>query len=105
MGMGRAYAARVWATHPDWEKPVSGVSLTASFGGEDENSPKGLKSQARTNCRGEALLTFRLPEMPGAPEDEEVDLEIRGNRRNFHNSMTASLTCCRCAGILLSTAT
>ncbi len=103
IGMGRAYVARVWATHPDSDKPVSGVSLTASFGGEDENSPKGLKSQARTNSRGEALLTFRLPEMPGAPEDEEVDLEIRGNRGNFHNSMTASLHYWRRAGILLST--
>src|SRR6266849_3310524 len=103
IGMGSAYVARVWATHPDSDKPVSGVSLTASLGDEDENSPKGLKSQARTNSRGEALLTFRLPELPGAPEDEEVDLEIRGNRGNFHNSMTASLHYWRRAGILLST--
>src|SRR6266849_1548360 len=103
VGTGRAYVARVWAKRPDSDKPVSGVSLTASLGDEDENSPKGLKSQARTNSRGEALLTFRLPELPGAPEDEEVDLEIRGNRGNFHNSMTASLHYWRRAGILLST--
>src|SRR5437899_2170127 len=72
IGMGRTYVARVWATRPDSDKPVPGVSLTASFGDEDEeDSPKGLKSKARTNSRGEALLTFRLPEMRGASEDEQ----------------------------------
>jgi hypothetical protein len=103
IGMGHAYVARVWATRPDSEKPVSGVFLTAAFGGEDEDSPRGLKSQARTNSRGEALLTFRLPEMPGAPEEDQVDLEIRGTRRSFHNSLTATLHYWRRAGILLAT--
>src|SRR6266481_333917 len=103
IGMGRAYVARVWATHPDSDKPVSGVSLTASFGDEDDDTPKGMKTQALTYSRGEALLPLLLPEMPGAPEDEEVDLEIRGNRGNFHNSMTANLHYWRRAAILLST--
>src|SRR5438552_9825535 len=61
IGMGRGYVARVWATRPDSDKPVPGVSLTASFGDEDEDTPKGMKAQARTNSRGEALLTFHLP--------------------------------------------
>jgi len=103
IGMGRTYVARVWATRPDSDKPVPGVSLTASFGDEDEDTPKGLKSQARTNSRGEALLTFRLPQMPAAPEDEQVDLEIRGTRGNFQNSLSAALHYWRRAGVLLST--
>src|SRR6266404_4936767 len=61
VGMGRTYVARVCATRPDSDKPVPGVSLTASFGDEEEDTVKGLKSHARTNSRGEALLTFRLP--------------------------------------------
>jgi hypothetical protein len=91
IGMGRAYVARVWATRPDSDKPVPGVFLTASFGDEDEDTPKGMKAQARTNSRGEALLTFHLPEMPGAPDDQQVDLEIRGTRGNFRNSLAATL--------------
>lgn len=43
VGMGRAYVARVWATRPDSDKPVPGVSLTASFGDEDDDTPKGMK--------------------------------------------------------------
>jgi hypothetical protein len=31
IGMGRGYVARVWATRPDSDKPVPGVSLTVSF--------------------------------------------------------------------------
>src|SRR6266403_5659800 len=85
IGMGRTYVARVWATRPESDKPVPGVSLTASFGDEDEDTPKGMKAQARTNSRGEALLTFHLPEMRGAPDDQQVDLEIRGTRGSFRN--------------------
>jgi uncharacterized protein YfaS (alpha-2-macroglobulin family) len=103
IGNGRTYVARVWATRPSSDRPVPGVSLAASFGDEDEDSPKGLKSQARTNSRGEALLTFHLPQMPGAPEDEQVDLEICGTRGNFQNSLSASLHYWRRAGVLLST--
>lgn len=103
IGMGRTYVARVWATRPDSDKPVSGVSLTASFGDEDEDTPKGMKAQARTNSRGEALLTFHLPEMPGAPDDQQVDLEIRGTRGNFRNSLAATLHYWRRAAVLLST--
>jgi hypothetical protein len=103
IGMGRTYLARVWATRPDSNKPVPGVFLTASFGDEDEDTPKGMKAQARTNSRGEALLKFHLPEMPGAPDDEQVDLEIRGTRGNFQNSLAATLHCWRRAAVLLST--
>lgn len=104
IGMGHAYVARVWATRPDSGKPVPGVSLAASFGDDDEaNTPKSMKTQARTNSRGEALLTFRLPEKPGAPEDQEVELEIRGTRENFQNSLTSTLHFWRRAAILLST--
>jgi len=87
VGMGRAYVARVWATRPDSGKPVSGVSLTASFGDKDEeDTPKGLKSQARTNSRGEALLTFRLPEMPGASEKDLPNL-LHGKMPGFIRSL------------------
>src|SRR5229473_7140117 len=103
IGMGRTYVARVWVTRPDSDKPVPGVSLTASFGDEDEDTPKGMKAQARTNSRGEALLTFHLPEMPGAPDDQQVDLEIRGTRGNFRNSLAATLHYWRRAAVLLST--
>lgn len=103
VGMGRAYFARVWATRPDSDKPVPGVSLTASFGDEDDDTPKGMKAQVRTNSRGEALLTFHLPEIPGATDDEQVDLEIRGTRGNFRNSVTATLRYWRRAAVLLST--
>jgi hypothetical protein len=103
VGTGRGYVARVWATRPDSDKPVPGVSLTASFGDEDEDTPKGMKAQARTNSRGEALLMFHLPEMPGAPDDQQVDLEIRGTRGNFRNSLAATLHYWRRAAVLLST--
>src|SRR5467141_821878 len=103
VGTGRGYVARVWAKRPDSDKPVPGVSLTASFGDEDEDTPKGMKAQARTNSRGEALLTFHLPEIPGVPDDEQVDLEIRGTRGNFRNSLVATLHYWRRAAVLLST--
>src|SRR6266704_2857903 len=101
VGMGRTYVARVWATRPDSDKPVPRVSLTASFGDEDEDTPKGMKAQARTNSRGEAQLMFHLPEMPGAPDDQQVDLEIRGTRGNFRNSLAATLHYLRRAAVLL----
>jgi len=44
VGTGRAYVARVWAKRPDSDKPVPGVSLTASFGDEDDDTPKGMKA-------------------------------------------------------------
>ena len=103
VGMGRTYVARVWATRPDSEKPVAGVSLTATFGDEDDDNAKGTKAEARTNSRGEALLTFHLPEMQGAPDDEELDCEIRGTRGNFQNSLSATLRYWRRAAVLLST--
>jgi len=101
IGMGRTYAARVWATRPDSDRPVPGVSLIGSLGDEGDTK-KGMTAQGRTDSRGEALLTFRLPEMPGAP-DEEVEMEIRGARGNFRNSLTASLHYWRRAAVLLST--
>ena len=98
VGMGRAYVARVWATRPDSGKPVSGVSLTASFGDKDEeDTPKGLKSQARTNSRGEALLTFRLPEMPGASEKDLPNL-LHGKMPGFIRSVVAAGGC-RCGSV------
>lgn len=104
IGLGHTYVARVWATRPDSDKPVSGVSLVASIGDDDEGTtPKGMKARARTNARGEGQLTFQLPETPGAPEDQEVDLEIRGTRGNFQNSLTTTLHYWRRAAILLST--
>lgn len=104
IGLGHTYVARVWATRPDSEKPVAGVSLRALLGDEDEeDTRRGPRSQARTNSRGEALLTLRLPEKPGAPDDEEVDLEIRGTRGNFQNSVTTNLHFWRRAAVLLST--
>ena len=103
IGMGRTYAARVWATRPDSDRPVPGVSLIGSLGDEDDDTVKGMKAQARTDSRGEALLTFRLPEMPGAPDDDQVEMEIRGARGNFQNSLTASLHYWRRAAVLLST--
>lgn len=103
IGLGHSYVARVWATRPDSDKPVAGVSLTALIGDDDEASPpKGMKAQARTNSRGEAVLTFRLPEKTGAPDDEEADLEIRGARGSFQNSVTSTLHFWRRAAILLS---
>src|SRR5690349_6314038 len=71
VGLGHTYVARVWATRPDSDKPVAGVSLTALIGDDLEaDTPKGMKAHARTDSRGEALLTFRLPEEAGTPEDE-----------------------------------
>lgn len=90
ISMGRAYVVRVWATRPDSNKPVPGVFLTALIGDDEASTPKGMKAQAQTNSHGEALLTFRLPEKPGAPEDQEADLEIRGTRGNFQNSVTST---------------
>src|SRR5215469_1028161 len=104
IGIGHTYVARVWATRPDSDKPVTGVSLTALIGDDVEtDTPKGMKAKARTDSRGEALLTFRLPEKTGAPEDEETDLEIRGTRGNFQNSLTSTLRFWRRAAVLLST--
>ena len=105
MTLGHTYVAHVWATRPGSNKPVPGVDLTATFGDEDEvETEKGMKANGRTNLRGEATLTFRLPEAPGgAPDDETVDLEISGSHDNFRNSLTAELHLWRRAGILLST--
>ena len=103
IGMGRTYAARVWATRPDSDRPVPGITLIGSLGDEDDDTAKGMKAQARTDSRGEALLTFRLPEMPGAPDDEQVEMEIGGARGNFQNSLTANLHYWRRAAVLLST--
>ena len=104
IGAGRTYVARVWATRPDSNVPVPGVSLSASFGNENEaDTPKGLKAHARTNVRGEALLTFHLPGEPVEADQEQVDLEITGTRGNFQNAVTASLRFWRRAAILLST--
>ena len=103
IGMGHTYAARVWATRPDSDRPVPGITLIGSLGDEDDHTAKGMKAQARTDSHGEALLTFRLPEMPGAPDDEQVEMEIRGARGNFQNSLTASLHYWHRAAVLLST--
>ena len=103
IGLGHSYVARVWATRPDSDKPVPGVSLTAFIGDDEQDTPKGMKAHARTNARGQAQLTFQLPELAGAPEDQEVDLEIRGTRGYFHNSLTSTLHFWRRAAILLST--
>lgn len=103
IGMGRTYAVRVWATRPDSDRPVPGVSLIGSLGDEDDDTAKGMKAQARTDSRGEALLTFRLPEMPGASDDEQVEMNIRGARGHFQNSLNASLHYWRRAAVLLST--
>jgi hypothetical protein len=103
VGMGRTYVARVWATRPDSDKPVPGVSLTASFGDGEDDTARGTKAEARTHSRGEALLTFHLPEVPGAPDDEKVDFEIGGTRGNFQNSLSATLRYWRRAAVLLST--
>lgn len=37
IGMGRTYAVRVWATRPDSDRPVPGVSLIGSLGDEDDD--------------------------------------------------------------------
>ena len=103
IGLGHSYVARVWATRPDSDKPVQGVSLTAFIGDDEQDTPKGTKARARTNARGQAQLTFQLPELAGAREDQEVDLEIRGTRGYFHNSLTSTLHFWRRAAILLST--
>ena len=103
IGLGHTYVARVWAARPDSDKPVPGVSVTAFIGDEEETAPKGMTARARTNVRGETQLTFQLPESAGAPEDQEVDLEIRGTRGYFHNSLTSTLHFWRRAAILLST--
>jgi hypothetical protein len=103
IGLGQTYIARVWATRPDSDKPVPGVLLTAFIGDDEQDTPKSMKAHAQTNARGEAQLTFQLPELAGAPEDEEVDLEIQGIRGNFHNSLTSTLHFWRRAAILLST--
>jgi hypothetical protein len=102
--MNRTYVARVWATRPDSPKPVSGVALTALIGEQDEaDTSRGAKVQARTNMRGEAQLTLHLHEVPGTPDDQTVDLEIKGNRGNFQNAVTASLHLWRRAAILFCT--
>src|SRR5437763_862796 len=73
------------------------------IGDDEQDTPKGTKARARTNARGQAQLTFQLPELAGAREDQEVDLEIRGTRGYFHNSLTSTLHFWRRAAILLST--
>jgi hypothetical protein len=103
VGMGRTYAAHVWATHPDSNTPVSGVDLTGTLGSPYGDGSKDLEAHAKTNARGEALLTFHLPEAVGAPDDEEVQLEVKGMLGNFLNSVDASLHLWGRAAILLST--
>src|SRR2546425_699222 len=73
IGMGRTYAARVWATRPDSDKPVPGGSLAASFGDEDEDTPKRHKCQARSYSRGETLLRLPLSPMHGSSEYAQLD--------------------------------
>ncbi len=104
IGLGRTYLARVRATRPDTNEPVPGVLLTGILGDDDETeAPKGLKSSTRTNSRGEATLKFRLPEIAAAPDDKEIDLEIRGSLGFFKNSLTSPIQFWRRAAILLST--
>ena len=102
VGLGHAYTARVWATRPGSNKPVSGVALTGVFG-DDDDAQAGMKASTHTNLHGEATLTFLMPEGPGAADDETLDLAISGEHNNFKNSLTAELHLWRRAGILLST--
>lgn len=104
IGLGRTYIARVRATNPETKAPVSGVALTGLLGDtEDSDAPKEIRPRARTNSRGEAVLKFRLPEFNGAPDDSEIDLEIKGSLGNFKNSLTCPIHFWRRAAILLST--
>src|SRR5262249_7941835 len=54
-------------------------------------------------AQGEAVLKFHLPELSGAPNDTEADLEIRGSRGNFRNSLSTTVRFWRRATIVLST--
>ena len=104
IGLGRRYVARVWATRPDSDQPVAGVSLAAFFGDPvDADGPKGWKARASTNARGEARITLQLPELSGAPDEEESDLEIHGTNGNFKTFLTATLHVWRQAAVLLAT--
>src|SRR5215470_12039039 len=40
VGLGHSYVARVWATRPDSDKPMPGVSLTAFIGDDETDTPK-----------------------------------------------------------------
>ena len=99
VGSGGTYVAEVWATRPNSSVPVAGVDLHASIG-DDDPLPPGLTAHARTNSRGQARLTFHLPE---SVSEDEPDLEIKGTLGNFENSVTGTLHLMSRAGILLST--
>lgn len=96
------YIAHVWATRPNSSKPVSGVELTGWLGDEDD-ATGGIRAQGRTNLHGEATLSFHLPVLPPVGQEEDVDLEIRGKRAGFQNSVTGTLKLWEHAAILLST--
>src|SRR5271157_1018656 len=99
VGSGGTYVAEVWATRPNSTQPVPGVALQATIG-DDDPPPAGLTAHARTNSRGQARLTFHLPE---TVSDNEADLEIKGTLGNFENSVTGTLHIAPRAAILLST--
>lgn len=103
IGLGKTYFARVRAIHPETNAPVPGVALTGMLGDDNEaETQKSLKAAARTNSRGEAVLKFRLPETTGAPDDTEIDLEIKGSLGNFKNSLITTIRFWRQATVLLS---
>ena len=104
IGLGKTYVARVRAVRPDTNDPVPGVALSGFLGDSDDaDLPKQLKPTARTNAQGEAILKFRLPEIAGASDDSQLDMEIRGSRGNFKNSLTSTIQLWRRALVLLST--
>ncbi len=96
---GGTYAAELWAIRPNSTIPVPGVDLQAAIGDADP-MPPGLTAHARTNSRGEARLTFHLPE---GVSGGDVDLKIKGTLGGFENSVTGTLLMVPRATILLST--
>ena len=104
IGVEKTYIAHVRAVHPDTNAPVPGVAINGFLGDDDDASlSKGAKPTAQTNAQGEAVLKFHLPELSGAPNDTEADLEIRGSRGNFRNSLSTTVRFWRRATIVLST--
>jgi hypothetical protein len=99
VGSGGTYVAEVWATRPNSTQPVPGVDLQATIG-DDDPPPPGLAAHARTNSRGQARLTFHLPEVVS---EGEADIEIKGTLGNFANSVTATIHIAARGAILLST--
>ena len=99
VGSGGTYVAEVWATRPNSTQPVPGVELQATIG-DDDPPPPGLTAHARTNSRGQARLTFHLPEVVS---EGEGDIEIKGTLGNFENSVTGTLHIAVRGAILLST--